>query len=80
MQNDVTLTEDDEGKDVVNSNGDEVGRVIEVTHGEGHVEPDPGIADTIKTTLGWGEADGDTYRLSASDIEHVTDDEIRLNR
>jgi hypothetical protein len=80
MQNDVTLTEDDEGKRVVNAAGDEVGRVIEVKQGTAHVEPDPGLTDTIKSKMGWGESDADTYRLDADGIERVSGNEIHLNR
>ncbi|MFD1600819.1 PRC-barrel domain containing protein [Halobellus rarus] len=80
MQDNVTLTEDDEGKNVVNYNGDQVGRVIEVEHGKAHVDPDPGLADTIKSKLGWGEGDEEDYLLDSSRIERVSDDEIHLRR
>jgi sporulation protein YlmC with PRC-barrel domain len=80
MRDTVTLTEEDEGKKVINANGDEVGRVIEVEHGTAHVEPDPGLADTIKSKLGWGDSDEDTYRLDAKGVERVSDDEIHLDR
>lgn len=80
MQDDTTLTKDDEGKNVVNSNGDQVGRVIEVDHGQAHVEPDPGLTDTIRSKLGWGEGDEDSYQLDASSIETISDNEIHLNR
>ncbi|WP_336023304.1 PRC-barrel domain containing protein [Halobellus salinisoli] len=80
MQNDVTLTEDDEGKNVVNYNGEQIGRVIEVEHGEAHVDPDPGLTDTIRSKLGWGEGDKESYRLDNSKIESVSDNEIHLSR
>jgi sporulation protein YlmC with PRC-barrel domain len=79
MSNETVLTEDDEGKRVVNSHGDDVGRVVEVRQGTAHVDPDPGITDTLMSKLGWGDGqDEDTYRLDSSSIETVTDDEIRL--
>ena len=80
MRSDVTLTEDDEGKNVVNADGDTVGRVTSVEHGKAHVDPDPGLADTIRSKLGWGDADEDNYQLDASSIESVSDNEIRLSR
>lgn len=80
MQNDVTLTEEDEGKEVVNVNEDPVGRVIAVEHGEAHVDPDPGLADAIRSKLGWGEENEDSYVLDSSRIASVTDDEIRMSR
>lgn len=76
----TTLNEEDKGKSVVNSRGDKVGMVTEVEHGTAHVNPDPGITDTIASKLGWGSADEDeTYELDSSRVDTVTDDEIRLN-
>lgn len=74
-----TLTEQDEGKHVVNADGESIGRVVEVRAGEAHVDADPGMTDVIKSKLGWGGAQADdTYRLDPAHIESVTDDEIRL--
>lgn len=79
MSSKTVLTEDDEGKRVINSHGDEIGRVIEVEHGAAHVDPDPGITEKLKSKLGWGdEDDTETYRLGRDSIEAVTSDEIRL--
>ncbi|WP_331235222.1 hypothetical protein [Natronorarus salvus] len=72
------FTEDDEGKKVVDETGEEVGVVTSVEHGTVHVEPDPGITDTISAKLGWGDRDEDTYPLQEESVEAVTDDEIRL--
>lgn len=80
MQDNVTLTEDDEGKNVVNAAGDPIGRVISVEHGNAHVDPDPGLTDAIRSKLGWGNADEDNYQLDASSIETVSDNEIHLSR
>lgn len=80
MQNDKTLTAEDEGKDVVNSDGDKIGRVVNVEHGKAHVDPDPGLADTIRSKLGWGDDDEEDYVLNTSSIETISDDEIHLSR
>lgn len=75
----TNLTEDDEGKPVVNSMGDEVGIVSAVQSGTAHVNPDPGITDKISSKLGWaGASEDETYELQTSHIDTVTDDEIRL--
>ncbi|MFB1062913.1 hypothetical protein [Natrinema sp. H-ect4] len=74
------ITDDDVGKSVVNADGDEVGMVADVQHGTAHVEPDPGITDSIKATLGWGDSGEDTYPLQEAAIGRVTDDEIHLER
>lgn len=76
----VNFTGDDEGKRVVNANGEEIGMVKEVSGGAVHVDPDPGITDTIKSKLGWGDDDADTYRLDESNVESISDDEVRLRR
>lgn len=79
MQDDTTLSESDEGKDVVNASGDTIGRVVDVRHGTAHVDPDPGLTDSIMSKLGWAESDEDTYQLDSSAIETVTGDEIRIS-
>lgn len=78
MSTDTTLTDADEGKTVVDSSGDTIGRVVEVSGDTAHVEPDPGITDSIMSKLGWGDSDEDTYALRADSVEEVTDDQIRL--
>lgn len=81
MEDHPTLTEEDEGKHVKNAHGDEVGLVVSVEHGQAQVEPDPGITDSIRSKLGWGDSgDEGTYELSPSNIESVTDDAIILGR
>jgi len=74
------FTDDDIGKHVVNADGETVGMVAAVDHGTVYVEPDPGITETIKATLGWDTHDEDTYPLQDAAVGRVTDDEIRLER
>jgi hypothetical protein len=76
----MDITENDEGKPVVNEAGEKVGMVSKVEGHNVHVDPDPGLTDSIKSRLGWGDADGDTYALKQSDIAAVTDDEVQLKR
>ncbi len=71
------ITEDDEGKAVVQGN-ETIGRIVDVEHGTAHVDPDPGVTDTIMSKLGWSDRDEETYPLQEESIEEVTDDEIRL--
>lgn len=81
MQNNVPLTEHDEGKAVVNSDDDQIGRVMKVEHGKAHVDPDPGLTDRIRSELGWDdEDDEETYVLDPSSIESVSDGGLHLNR
>ncbi|MUV86143.1 PRC-barrel domain containing protein [Natronomonas sp. CBA1123] len=72
------VTDDDEGKAVVDAHGEKIGMVTEVRSGTAYVNADPGITDTIRSKLGWGDADQDDYALEENRIHTVTDDEIRL--
>ncbi len=74
------FTDDDVGKDVVSVDGEKVGMVADVEHGTAHVEPDPGITDTIKAKLGWSGTNEDTYPLQEESVGRVTDDEIHLSQ
>ncbi|ELY59794.1 MULTISPECIES: PRC-barrel domain-containing protein [Natronococcus] len=77
----ATFTEEDEGKDVVNANGDQIGIVSEVDAGTAYVNPDPGMTDTLKSQLGWGDADDEeSYPIDDNNVKAVTDREIRLKR
>lgn len=80
MKQQVTFSESDEGKKVVNSEGKTVGRVVDVRHGSAYVDPDPSMFDTIKAKLGWGDMDEDSYPLQKADVATVTDDEVRLRK
>lgn len=72
------VTDDDEGKTVVNSKGEKMGMITEVRSGDAYVDADAGLADSIRSKLGWSEADEDDYVLKESQIETVTDDQVRL--
>ena len=72
------VTDDDQGKAVVDSSGQKIGMVSEVRSGTAYVNADPGLTDTIRSKLGWSEADDDDYALEENRIHTVTDDEIRL--
>lgn len=76
MEND--LTETDEGKPVVDSTGETIGVVSAVRSGTAYVDPDPGLTERLRSRLGWENVDQDDYALDESEIESVTDEEIRL--
>lgn len=80
MSSNPTLTEADKGKRVINNAGNEIGRVVEIKSGAAYVDPDPDLTDTFKSKLGWGDMQSEeTYRLDPTNIDTVTDDEIRVN-
>lgn len=74
------LTEADEGKTVVNADGDNVGMISGFRGGTAYVNPDPDLADSIMSKLGWTDVHRDDYPLDESKVETITDDEIRLRR
>jgi len=73
------ITDDDEGKKVVDSGGQEVGMISEIRSGTAYVEADPGLTDAIRSKLGWSVAEQDDYPLQEDSIDTVTDDEVRLH-
>lgn len=74
------FTGEDEGKDVINSDGEKIGVVVDVRNGTPHVDPDPRLTDELKSKLGWGAADEETYQLDVDNVESITDDAVRLGR
>jgi len=76
----TTISEEDEGKRVVNQNSDTVGMISGVRNDTIYVDPDPGLTDKIKSTLGWDDIEEGDYPLKQSHIDTITDDEVRLKR
>ncbi|WP_394742832.1 PRC-barrel domain containing protein [Natronococcus roseus] len=74
------FTDGDEGKRVVNAEGDEIGIIETVENESASVNPDPGVTDAIRSKLGWGDSDEESYELAERNVETVTDDEVRLDR
>lgn len=79
MSHDTTLSAEDEGKTVMNQDGETIGTLREVRGDEAFVDPDPGLADAIMSKLGWTAGqDDDTYRFKTSAVKQKSDDEIHL--
>lgn len=74
----ATLTDDEEGKTVVDASGEPLGLIVAVEGDTASVEPNPDVAESITARLGWGSADGDDYTVHADAVSDVTDDEVRL--
>lgn len=75
----VTLDTNDEGKTVVDTDGREIGVVVEVERGRAYVDPDPSVIDELGSRFGFSSADEETFPIEADDVDAVTDDEIRLS-
>lgn len=74
----MELTDAEAGKPVVDSDGEELGVVAEVTNGSAFVIPMEDLPSTTRAQLGWGGDDRDVYGLDGALVETVTNSEIRL--
>lgn len=79
MPDRTTVESSDEGKAVIDANGNEVGVVTGVRAGTAYVDPEPGLADAVTSRLGWGSVDEGDERLPADVVAAITDEEIRLD-
>lgn len=75
----VEVTEAETGKTVVNTYGEEVGVVSEVRDGVLYVTPDPGLAEKVTSSFGWGGGDDESYPVEEGRIERITD-EVEIAR
>jgi len=77
----AVLSSGDEGKFLIDGEGEQIGIVTEVDTEEGvaYVEPDPGIAEAWIQGFGFGDADEDDIKVPESTVETVTDEEIRVD-
>jgi hypothetical protein len=76
----IQLTDDDVGKTVVTSTGDEVGIVSGYRYSTAHVDPDSGLKTTLMTKFDWEDTDEDDgYPLQADAVETITEDEVHLS-
>ncbi|MFC7228365.1 PRC-barrel domain containing protein [Salinirubellus salinus] len=76
----MKITADEQGKRVVNKDGETVGMVTNVdeTAGKAYIDSDPNIAEKIMSRLGWDAMDADDYAIEQHQVDSITDDEIRL--
>lgn len=77
---DARLKEADEGKRVVDADGNEVGIISGFRDGKAYVDPDPSITDSIRSKLKWGKVGDDHKPLDHSAVAEITDDEVRLSK
>lgn len=70
----------DEGKTVRTQEGDDVGTIDKVEEKMARVTPDTGLTESIRNRLGWTSEDQDRYELDHSDVDKISDDEVRLKK
>jgi hypothetical protein len=69
----------DSGMDVYDAHGEEVGTVATVEDDTAYVDLDPGLTDEVKSSLGFGDTDEDTYALRDEMVDTVDDDGVHLH-
>lgn len=72
----MELSQDDQGKDVVDESGQQIGMVAEVEGQTAYVDPEPGLTDRLKARMDWGGHGDDDYPVESSQILEITDDEV----
>jgi len=75
------LSTADEGKYLMDAEGEQIGIVTEVDPSENvaYVEPDPDIAEAWVQALGYGDADEDDIEVPEDVVTTVTAEEIRVD-
>ena len=78
----TVLSTEDEGKYLMDIEGEQIGIVTEVdaTEQVAFVEPEPGLAEAWLQSFGYGDSDEDDIRVPAASVETVTDTELRVAR
>lgn len=76
----TVLSTEDEGKFLMDVEGEQIGIVTAVDPEEqvAFVDPEPGIAESWLQGLGYGDADENDIKLPAESVETVTDSELRV--
>ena len=77
----TVLSAADEGKVLMDVEGEEIGVVTEVdTEAQvAYIEPDPGIGEAVVQGLGFGDSDEDDIEVPADTVATVTDTELRVD-
>lgn len=76
----TVLSTADEGKTLMDAEGEEIGVVTEVDPEKqvAYVDPEPGIGDAIVQGLGYGDANEDDIEVPSDSVATVTDTEVRV--
>ncbi|WP_424001069.1 hypothetical protein ACOZ4I_15370 [Haloarcula salina] len=74
------LSTEDEGKFLMDAQGEQIGIVTEVDPKAqiAYVEPEPNLTEAWIQGLGFGDADEDDIEVAGDAIETITDTELRV--
>lgn len=73
-----TVTDEDEGKRVVNADGETIGMISGIREGKVYVHPNPGLTDKLLARIGWENIDSNHMPLEPEKVLQVTEEEVRL--
>ena len=68
----------DKGKKVMTADGEMVGTVDAIDGDEAHVAVDSGLSGSIRSKLGWEDANETVYPLKHQNVDKIRGDEIHL--
>ncbi|MDS0219929.1 hypothetical protein NDI54_01025 [Haloarcula sp. S1AR25-5A] len=76
----AVLSTEDEGKFLMDAQGEQIGIVTQVDPNEqvAYVEPEPDLTEAWVQGLGFGDADENDIEVAADSIETITDSELRV--
>lgn len=74
------LSTEDEGKYLMDAEGEQIGIVTGVDTDENvaYVEPDPDLSEAWIQSLGYGDSDEDDIAVPGSSVDTITDTELRV--
>jgi hypothetical protein len=75
----ATLTGEDKGKVLIDTEGEGFGVVTDVEDNTAYVDPDPGLGEAVLAALGRADRDDDALVIEGEIIETVSDEEVRLS-
>jgi hypothetical protein len=68
----------DTGMEVVTDDGETVGTIAKIDGNTAHVEPQGGLAKSIRQRLGWGDDDDEMYELPHRRVKSFSGSKIHL--
>lgn len=76
------LSTEDEGKYLMDAEGEQLGIVteVDVTENVAYVEPEPGLGEALVQSFGYGDADDDDIEVPGDSVTTITDTELRVPR
>jgi len=75
----ATLTSEDEGKFLVDVEGEQLGIITAVEENTAWVDPEPGLGEAVLAAFGWTDKGEDDYTVEGDVVDTVTGEEVRVD-